>query len=216
MSTVSITSSKWWPSAILLQPAPARSGKGSRGACGRTGNTAIARRGGGLEEPVFHHGDRQAQQRGVPLNLRAVLRAVARIHHEIDELEGPIREPLQQLHALCQQHGVLPPEMHTATRSPSGACRIPSARAQTAPRSPCGTFSGCSTPPSSAVPPKPVPLPSPRGRGAFSLILSIFRLFVHPAAAGKKRRRPENQAAAGMHHCCCGFKISSQRVLSLR
>ena len=146
----------------------------------------FARRGGGLEEPVFHHGDRQAQQRGVLLDLRAVFRAVARVHHEIDEFEGPIREPLQQLHALRQQHGVLPAGnahrhavaflQHVVFLQPAHK-RRPDFLAK--------LFLDAQLRFSPPFLPSLFPCLFPRGCGAFLFILSIFAPFVHPAAADK-------------------------------
>ena len=51
------------------------------------------------------HGD--LQQAGVFLDQAAVLRRVAGVHHEKDQLKGPVAAALKLLHQLCQQDGVL-------------------------------------------------------------------------------------------------------------
>ena len=60
-----------------------------------------------LKQPVFDDCDRQTEQGGVFLNPCAIFRAVAGIHHEVHQLKACGAEPLQQLHALGQQHRIL-------------------------------------------------------------------------------------------------------------
>lgn len=106
ITVVSITSLKWWPSAILLHPSslallyrwPRRVGhRDSRDSfryCWQRKDVAL------------EDGHRDVQQLGIGLDLLAVDLIVAGVHHQKDQLKGNIAVFLQLLHQLCHQHGV--------------------------------------------------------------------------------------------------------------
>ena len=62
---------------------------------------------GDLEYVSLENGDRDVQQRGVAFDLVAVDLIIARIHDEENDLERDLAVPLEQLHQLGHQHGVL-------------------------------------------------------------------------------------------------------------
>ena len=55
----------------------------------------------------FKNRERNVQQRGVALDLAAVDFVVAGVHDEENDLERDLTVPLEQLHQLRHQHGVL-------------------------------------------------------------------------------------------------------------
>ena len=56
----------------------------------------------------LEHVDGDIQHGGVFLDPPAVLRAVARVHHQIGQLEGKIAVALEQAHQQGQEHRILP------------------------------------------------------------------------------------------------------------
>ena len=62
---------------------------------------------GNRENIGLEHGDRDMQQCGVALNFIAVDLVVAGVHDEENHLERHLAVPLEQLHQLGHQHGIL-------------------------------------------------------------------------------------------------------------
>ena len=62
---------------------------------------------GDCEHVGLKHGDRNVQQSGVALNFVAVDLVVAGVHDEENHLERHLAVPLEQLHQLGHQHGIL-------------------------------------------------------------------------------------------------------------
>ena len=62
---------------------------------------------GDRENIGLEHGDRDMQQRGVALDLIAVDLVVAGVHNEENYLKRHLAVPLEQLHQLGHQHGIL-------------------------------------------------------------------------------------------------------------
>ena len=62
---------------------------------------------GDLEYVSLENGDRDVQQRGVAFDLVAVDLIIAGVHDEENDLERDLAVPLEQLHQLGHQHGVL-------------------------------------------------------------------------------------------------------------
>ena len=102
-----MTSLKWCPRAILLQPSsrakryrpPAHPGAQVAGVFfGVIGH---------VEDVGFKKADRDAQKVRVFFYLPAVFRAVARIHDHVFAFEGHLGHPEQHLEELGHQHGIL-------------------------------------------------------------------------------------------------------------